>query len=93
MSGLWGKISGAGIGFAIGGPIGALLGAVLTPGATRRFGAVRWSAFALLQAGTIGAAPAVMNAVIDALSGLGITDMAMPASPHNVWKAIQGASK
>lgn len=28
MSGLWGKIGGAGIGFAIGGPIGALLGAV-----------------------------------------------------------------
>ena len=48
------------------------------------------------EAGTIGAAPAVMNAVIDALSGLGVRDMAMPASPHNVWKAInaaQGASK
>ncbi len=44
------------------------------------------------EAGTIGAAPAVMNAVIDALSGLGITHMDMPASPKNVWRAIQAAS-
>ena len=33
------------------------------------------------EAGTIGAAPAVMNAVVDALSHLGVTDVAMPASP------------
>lgn len=44
------------------------------------------------EAGTIGAAPAVMNAVIDALSGLGVTHMDMPASPKNVWRAIQSAS-
>jgi carbon-monoxide dehydrogenase large subunit len=44
------------------------------------------------EAGTIGAAPAVINAVIDALSHLGVTDMPMPASPHNVWRAIQAAS-
>jgi hypothetical protein len=44
------------------------------------------------EAGTIGAAPAVINAVVDALSGLGVTDMPMPASPHNVWKAIQAAA-
>ena len=43
------------------------------------------------EAGTIGAAPTVMNAVIDALSGLGITKLDMPASPNNVWKAIQAA--
>ncbi|MGA0149029.1 MAG: xanthine dehydrogenase family protein molybdopterin-binding subunit [Ilumatobacteraceae bacterium] len=43
------------------------------------------------EAGTIGAASAVMNAVIDALSGLGITKLDMPASPNNVWKAIQAA--
>jgi carbon-monoxide dehydrogenase large subunit len=30
--------------------------------------------------------------VVDALSGLGVTDMPMPASPHNVWKAIQTAT-
>ena len=44
------------------------------------------------EAGTIGAAPAVINAVVDALSGLGVTDVPMPASPHNVWKAIQAAT-
>ena len=43
------------------------------------------------EAGTIGAAPTVMNAVIDALSGLGITALDMPASPQNVWKAINNA--
>jgi len=44
------------------------------------------------EAGTIGAAPAVINAIVDALSGLGVTDVPMPASPHNVWKAIQAAT-
>ena len=43
------------------------------------------------EAGTIGAAPTVMNAVIDALSGLGITHLDMPASPNNVWNAINNA--
>ncbi len=43
------------------------------------------------EAGTIGAASTVMNAVIDALSGLGVTKLDMPASPNNVWKAIQTA--
>ena len=45
------------------------------------------------EAGTIGAASTVMNAVIDALSGLGITSLDMPASPKNVWHAIQAAKK
>ncbi len=44
------------------------------------------------EAGTIGAAPAVINAIVDALSGLGVKDMPMPASPQNVWKAIQSAT-
>jgi carbon-monoxide dehydrogenase large subunit len=44
------------------------------------------------EAGTIGAASTVMNAVIDALSGLGITHLDMPASPSNVWHAIKSAS-
>ena len=35
--------------------------------------------------------PAVMNAVVDALSHLGITDIAMPASPVRVWTAIDAA--
>jgi carbon-monoxide dehydrogenase large subunit len=43
------------------------------------------------EAGTIGAAPAVINAIVDALSHLGITDIEMPASPQRVWAAIQHA--
>jgi carbon-monoxide dehydrogenase large subunit len=44
------------------------------------------------EAGTIGAAPAVINAVVDALSHLGITDIPMPASPQTVWQAINAAT-
>jgi carbon-monoxide dehydrogenase large subunit len=44
------------------------------------------------EAGTIGAAPAVINAVVDALAHLGVTDVAMPASPQTVWATIQQAS-
>ena len=43
------------------------------------------------EAGTIGSAAAVMNAVVDALGPLGITDIDMPASPNKVWAAIQEA--
>jgi len=42
------------------------------------------------EAGSIGAAPAVINAV-DALSGLGVRDVTMPSSPNDVWHAIQAA--
>ncbi|HEY2815030.1 MAG TPA: molybdopterin cofactor-binding domain-containing protein [Acidimicrobiales bacterium] len=43
------------------------------------------------EAGTIGSTPAVMNAVVDALSPFGITDVAMPASPQRLWSLIQEA--
>ncbi len=42
------------------------------------------------EAGAIAAPAAVMNAVTDAL---GIRDMPMPATPHNVWNAMQGMKK
>ena len=45
------------------------------------------------EAGTIGSASTVINAVIDALSPLGVTDMAMPAHPQRVWETIQAARK
>jgi carbon-monoxide dehydrogenase large subunit len=38
--------------------------------------------------GAIGSPPAVINAVLDALAPLGVTDITMPASPHRVWQAI-----
>ncbi|HTZ79614.1 MAG TPA: xanthine dehydrogenase family protein molybdopterin-binding subunit [Stellaceae bacterium] len=44
------------------------------------------------EAGAIGAPAAVMNAVINALSPLGITDLSMPATPERVWRAIQSQS-
>ena len=44
------------------------------------------------EAGPIGAAPAVINAIVDALSGLGVTEVPMPASPNTVWNAIRSAT-
>ena len=44
------------------------------------------------ETGTIAAAPAVINAVVDALSHLGVTDVQMPATPERVWSAIQEVS-
>ncbi len=43
------------------------------------------------EAGAIGSPPAVINAVLDALSSLGVKDLDMPATPHRVWSAIQSA--
>lgn len=43
------------------------------------------------EAGTIGSAPAVMNAIVDALGDLGVRNVPMPASPLNVWSALQSA--
>lgn len=43
------------------------------------------------EAGTVGSIPAVMNAVIDALSPLGITTMDMPATSQKIWSAIRAA--
>jgi carbon-monoxide dehydrogenase large subunit len=42
------------------------------------------------EAGTIGATPALANAVIDALSPLGIRHLDLPFTPERVWRAIQG---
>jgi aerobic carbon-monoxide dehydrogenase large subunit len=43
------------------------------------------------EGGTIGAGPAVHNAVIDALSHLGVRHIDMPMSPDRVWRAIRDA--
>jgi carbon-monoxide dehydrogenase large subunit len=43
------------------------------------------------EAGCVGAPPAVMNAVLDALQPLGVRHLDMPATPHRVWQAIQAA--
>ena len=43
------------------------------------------------ESGTIGSTPAVQNAVIDAVSYLGVRHIDMPAHPMRVWEAIQAA--
>jgi len=40
------------------------------------------------ESGTIGAPPAVMNAIVDELRQVGIDHIDMPATPFHVWKAI-----
>jgi aerobic carbon-monoxide dehydrogenase large subunit len=45
------------------------------------------------EAGTIASTPAVVNAVLDALRHLGVTEVAMPCSPERVWRAIQQAQE
>jgi len=43
------------------------------------------------EAGCVGAMPAVANALVDALSVLGIKHVAMPATPEVLWRAIHEA--
>ncbi len=43
------------------------------------------------EVGSIGVTPAVINAVVDALSPLGVKDIEMPATPQRVWAAIRAA--
>ena len=45
------------------------------------------------EAGCAGALTSVMNAIVDALSALGIRHFEMPATPERVWRAIQAARK
>jgi carbon-monoxide dehydrogenase large subunit len=43
------------------------------------------------EAGTIGATPAIANAVIDALSPLGVRHLDLPLTPEKIWRAIAQA--
>jgi carbon-monoxide dehydrogenase large subunit len=44
------------------------------------------------EAGCVGAMPAVANALVDALSHLGIKHIEMPATPERLWRAISQAN-
>ena len=44
------------------------------------------------EAGAVGALPAMMNAVVDALAPLGVEHVAMPATPECIWRAIRDAA-
>jgi len=42
------------------------------------------------EAGCVGALPAVVNAVVDALSEFGVRHIEMPATPERIWRAMRG---
>jgi carbon-monoxide dehydrogenase large subunit len=43
------------------------------------------------EAGTIGATPTVVNAIVDALARLGVREIDMPVTSHSIWKALNEA--
>ena len=45
------------------------------------------------ESGTVGSTPAVQNAVVDAVSHLGVRHIDMPLTPQRVWRAIQTAAQ
>jgi carbon-monoxide dehydrogenase large subunit len=61
-----------------------VLGSTVTPSPSNPLGVK-----GVGEAGTIGAAPAIANAVIDALSPLGIRHLDIPFTPERVWRAIR----
>ena len=44
------------------------------------------------EAGAVGSPPAVINAIIDALKGDGVTHIDMPATPEKIWRALAKAA-
>ena len=44
------------------------------------------------EAGCVGAMPAVANALVDALSHLGVRHIEMPATPERLWRAMKEAA-
>ena len=45
------------------------------------------------EGGTVASTPTIMNAILDALSPLGITDVPMPATPERIWQAINKTAR
>jgi len=43
------------------------------------------------EAGAIGAPPAIVNAVLDALAARGVKDLEMPLTPERLWRALRGS--
>src|SRR5215470_1854995 len=76
---------------------GAVINPLLAEG-QRHGGIAQGAAQALCEevigeAGTIGATPAVQNAVIDALAHLGVRHIDMPTTPQRVWQALQSTRR
>jgi carbon-monoxide dehydrogenase large subunit len=45
------------------------------------------------EAGNVGARAAIVNAIVDALSPWGILEIALPAKPERVWRALREAAR
>ena len=60
-----------------------ILGSTVTPSPSNPLGIK-----GVGEAGTIGAAPAIANAVMDALSPFGVKHLDLPFTPEKVWRAI-----
>jgi carbon-monoxide dehydrogenase large subunit len=45
------------------------------------------------ESATIGSAPAIQNAVVDALSHLGVRHIDLPLTPERAWRAIRGRAE
>src|SRR5437667_7559050 len=41
------------------------------------------------EGGTVASTPTLMNAILDALAPLGVTDVPMPATPERIWRAMR----
>src|SRR5260370_317319 len=48
-----------------------------------------WGVKGVGEGGTVASTPTVMNAILDALAPLGVTDVPMPATPERIWRAIR----
>ena len=60
-----------------------ILGSTVTPSPSNPLGIK-----GIGEAGTIGAMPAIANAVIDALEELGIVHLDLPLAPEKLWRAV-----
>jgi carbon-monoxide dehydrogenase large subunit len=65
-----------------------ILGHQITPSSLNPLG-VKGSG----EAGTIGAPPTIVNAVLDALRPLGVRDLQLPLNDEQVWRAIEEATR
>ena len=65
---------------------GVIVGRAATPSTSNELGVK-----GVGETGTIASPPAVVNAVIDALAHLGVTDVERPVTPEKVWRAIRQA--
>jgi len=71
----------------------ALVAGQAHSGVVQGIGQAFWESVRHDEAGCAGSLPAVMNALVDALSEFGITHIDMPATPQAVWAAIAAARR